>query len=184
MTLRLPGPPVRPWEATDAESLVRHANSLAVWRNVRDRFPHPYTDADAKQWLDSQESAEPPVLNFAIAVGEEAVGGVGLIPGTDVEAQSAEIGYWLGEQWWGRGLATAAVREITWYGFGELRMIRLFASVFDFNPASGRVLEKVGYVREGVLRDAAVKQGQVVSTIVYGMTRDDYARAFRDASKA
>ena len=179
MENQLPRRPVRPWRAGDATSLVRHANNRAVWQNVRDRFPHPYTASDAKKWLDAQESAELPLVNFAIDLDGEAVGGVGLVTGTDVESRTAEIGYWLGEEVWGRGLATAAVGSISRYAFESLEMIRVFAAVFDFNPASARVLEKAGFVREGVMRDAAIKEGRVVSMVVYGMTRDDYASQCR-----
>lgn len=172
----LPALPVRPWRAKDEDSLVRHADSYEVWRHVRDRFPRPYTRKDARKWIDSQLEAPEPLLNFAIELEGEAVGGIGLIPGFDVESRTAEIGYWLGEAAWGRGLATAAVRSIVTYGFERLDLLRVFAAVFDFNPASARVVEKAGFVREGVLRDAAVKEGRVTSMIVYGITRDDWGR--------
>ncbi|MFA6956042.1 MAG: GNAT family protein [Thermoanaerobaculia bacterium] len=175
--LKLPDLPVRPWLATDEASLVRHADSYQVWRSVRDRFPRPYTHDDARKWIGSQLEASEPFLNFAIELEGEAVGGIGLIPGFDVESRTAELGYWLGEAAWGRGLATAAVRSILPYAFERLELLRVFAAVFDFNPASARVVEKAGFVREGVLRDAAVKEGRVTSMVVYGMTRGDYQRA-------
>jgi len=174
--LKLPDLPVRPWRATDEDSLVRHADSYEVWRCVRDRFPRPYTHDDARKWIGSQLEAPEPLLNFAIELDGEAVGGIGLILGFDVERRTAELGYWLGEAAWGRGLATTAVRSILPYAFERLDLLRVFAAVFDFNPASARVVEKAGFAHEGVMRDAAVKEGRVTSMILYGMTRADYDR--------
>lgn len=156
---------------------MANADSYAVWRNVRDRFPRPYRHEDARSWLEARSADEGPLLDFAIEVDGEAVGGIGLIPGTDVERVGAELGYWLGERYWGRGLATASVRSILPYAFEELGLLRVFAAVFDFNPASGRVLEKAGFVREGVLRDAAIKESRVTSMTLYAMTRADYDAA-------
>jgi len=176
MMRRLPALPVRPWLATDEDSLVRHADSYQVWRCVRDRFPRPYTHDDARKWIASQLEAPDPLLNFAIELEGEAVGGIGLIPGFDVERRTAELGYWLGEAAWGRGLATAAVRALLPYAFEELELLRVFAAVFAFNSVFWRVVGKAGFVHEGVLRDAAVKEGCVTSMIMFGMTRGDYAK--------
>ena len=93
----------------DEPALVRHADNRKIWLNVRDRFPHPYTPADAEAWV-ARAAAATPETQFAIEVEGEAVGGVGLFLQADVERYSAEIGYWLGEALWGRGLATAVVR--------------------------------------------------------------------------
>lgn len=149
---------VRPWRKTDAASLVHHANNLNVARNLRDRFPHPYTASDAKHFLKHASAAEDP-SNLAIDVDGVAVGAVGYVPGHDVERFSAEIGYWLGEELWGRGIATEAVQLVTQHAFTELNFLRLFALPFAENPASARVLEKAGYLREAVLRCSAVKFG-------------------------
>ena len=97
---------VRSWRLEDAESIVRHANNRKIWLNVRDRFPHPYTDTDAQNYLKHVVSTQPEI-NFAIDLVDEAVGGVGFVLGTDVERHSAEVGYWLGESVWGRGIPTA-----------------------------------------------------------------------------
>jgi ribosomal-protein-alanine N-acetyltransferase len=103
---------IRSWEARDAASLAAHANNRKVWRNLRDRFPHPYTPQDAEAWIHLARAAVPET-HFALAVGEEAIGGIGLELQTDVARRSAEIGYWVGEAYWGRGIATAAVRALT-----------------------------------------------------------------------
>jgi ribosomal-protein-alanine N-acetyltransferase len=98
---------IRSWRLEDGQSLVCHANNLKVWRNLRDRFPHPYTPDEAQKWLAQTVSADPEV-DFSVVFGGEAVGGIGFTLGSDVERHSAEVGYWLGEGFWGRGIATAA----------------------------------------------------------------------------
>src|SRR5262249_30895805 len=153
----------------DAASLVRHANNSAVWRNMRDAFPHPYTDENARSWLSYVRSLEEPT-HFAISYQGEAVGGVGLIRGSDVERVSAEIGYWLGEALWGRGLATAAVTELLDIAFDALPVHRVFAVPFQRNAPSIRVLEKLGFRQEGVLLESAWKDDRFESQLIYGMT--------------
>lgn len=169
--MRMPCGPclLRPWLHSDAESLVRHANDSAVAAYLRDRFPHPYTPADAEQWLKTAVDQSPPT-NFAIDVGGEAVGGIGLILGSDIEKCSAEIGYWLGRSFWGRGIATEAVRGLVGYGFREFRLTRVFANVFAGHIASARVLEKAGFRREGVRRRAVIKAGMVHDLVMFALT--------------
>lgn len=166
---------VRPFREADVAALARHANDRAVWLQLRDRFPHPYTEADARQFLEHLRRAGP-LTHFAIEVDGEAAGGIGLEPQVDVHAGSAEIGYWVARAAWGRGVATAAVRALTEFVFERDKWRRLFAGVFSTNPASMRVLEKVGYRREGVLRQAVIKDGTVLDQVVYGLTREDWAR--------
>ena len=163
---------LRPWSAGDEPSLVRHANNYKIWRNLRDGFPHPYTLADAKQWVSFAQQKSPQTL-FAVEVGGEAVGSVRLFPKSDIERLSAEIGYWIGEATWGNGIATAAVRTLSTYGFKELGLTRIFAVPLVSNPASMRVLEKAGYVREGVLRRSTIKEGIVLEQVLYAITDMD-----------
>jgi [ribosomal protein S5]-alanine N-acetyltransferase len=162
---------VRSWQKSDAESLLRHANNLNVARHLRDRFPHPYTAADAKYFLKHVASGEDP-SNLAIEVDGTAVGAVGFVPGQDVERFSAEIGYWLGEELWGRGITTEAVMLVTAYVFSELNYLRLFALPFADNPASARVLEKAGYAREALLRCNSVKFGEPKDQLLYARVND------------
>ena len=157
---------IRPWQKTDAESLERHANNINVARNLRDRFPHPYTSKEARAFLRHVAGEEDP-SNLAIDVGGAAVGAVGYVPGRDVERFSAEIGYWLGEEFWGRGIATEAVVLVTAFAFRQLNYLRLFALPFADNPASARVLEKAGYVQEAVLRASSVKYGVPKDQLLY-----------------
>jgi [ribosomal protein S5]-alanine N-acetyltransferase len=163
---------LRPWAPGDEPSLARHANNYEVWRNLRDSFPHPYTLADAKRWISFTQQQSPQTL-FAVEVGGEAVGGVGLYPKSDIERLSAEIGYWLGEAFWGKGIATAAVRDLSTYGLKELGLTRIFGVPLISSTASMRVLEKAGYVREGVLRRSAIKEGNVLDQVLYALTDMD-----------
>lgn len=170
LELKLSRCALRPWRAGDEPALVRYANNRSVSGNLKDRFPSPYTAADAAAWV-AHAGGQTPVVNFAIVVDGGAAGGIGVELGHDVYHKSAEIGYWLGEPFWGRGIATEALRAVTDYAFATFDIIRLEAGVFAWNPASARVLEKVGYTLEGRLRQAVVKHGRVVDRLIYGLLR-------------
>jgi RimJ/RimL family protein N-acetyltransferase len=161
---------LRPFRPADAESLARYANSRAVWLNLRDQFPHPYAVHDAEQYIASV-LARPRLTSFAIAVEGAAVGSVSLRPGQDIERLSAELGYWLGEPFWGRGIVSAAIQAATEYAFATLALVRVFAVPFVRNSASVRVLEKAGYAREGLLRCGAVKDGELLDQYLYASVR-------------
>ena len=159
---------LRPWRFEDLASQVRHANNPRVAATMRDRFPHPYTEADGREWIAFATSnlAEP---NWAIEVGGAAVGGIGLMPQSDINAGTAEIGYWLGEEYWGRGITTAALTALSRHALVELGYRRLYATAFVENVRSRRVLEKAGYVLEGILRRSAIKQGRVHDQALYAI---------------
>jgi [ribosomal protein S5]-alanine N-acetyltransferase len=162
MELRLSQCTVRSWRRRDAPSVARHANNYQIWRNVRDRFPHPYTLMDAEEWV-RYAGRESPEQSWAIAVDDEAVGGVGLVAQEDIHRRTAEIGYWLGEAFWGRGIMTEAVRAVTDYAFETFDIVRIYAGVFETNLASMRVLEKAGYTFEARLRKAVTKEGRTTA---------------------
>ena len=162
---------VRSWKKNDLASIVRHANNRNVWINLRDRFPHPYTLADARSWLQSVSEYRPET-NFAIAVKEEAVGGIGFALQQDVAYRSAEIGYWLGEEYWGRGIATEALVAVTQYAFATHDLCRVYAHVFEWNHASARVLEKAGFMLEGRLKKSVTKAGRTIDQLMYAIIRD------------
>jgi len=170
MELRLDKSKLRPWKQGDEESLVRHANSRTIWRNLRDAFPHPYALADAKHWIQIANRT-PTVTNFAIVVEDAAVGAIGLVLKDDVFRRSAEIGYWLGEEYWGRGIVTEAVRAVTDYAFATFDLCRLYAGVFEWNPASMRVLEKAGYDFECRLKKSVTKDGETIDELIYAFIR-------------
>lgn len=166
---------IRPWNVGDADALVRHANNPNVAKQLRDRFPHPYTRRHAAEFLQHAAAAQQPT-NLAIDVDGDAVGGVGFVPGTDVERYSAEIGYWLSEAMWGRGIATEAVVLVTEYVFADLNMLRLFALPFADNAASRRVLEKAGYACEAILRASSVKFGEPRDQALYARINTAWRR--------
>lgn len=157
---------LRPWHGTDVEALMLHANNRLISYCLRDRFPFPYTRADAVAWLSYADTLTPG-REFAIEVNGQAVGGIGMLPGTDVERYSAEVGYWLGQEHWGHGIATEALSLMTEHAFREANMLRLEARPFADNAASLRVLEKANYRLEGRLRWAAVKEGKPRDQLVY-----------------
>jgi ribosomal-protein-alanine N-acetyltransferase len=161
---------LRPYRPDDEPALVRHATNRNVSRNMRDRFPYPYTTDDARAWI-ARVSGQSPVAQFAIVVDGQPAGGIGVEAGTDVFRRSAEIGYWLGEPYWGRGLATEALRAVTEYAFQTFDICRLEAGVFEWNPASARVLEKAGYTLEGRARLAVTKDGRTGDRLQYAVVR-------------
>jgi RimJ/RimL family protein N-acetyltransferase len=160
---------LRAWRPDDLESLVANASHADVSRGLRDRFPYPYTGADGRAWLaravDESERA------WAIDLDGLAVGGVSLHPGSDVHRHSAELGYWLGRRYWGRGIMTAAIARFAPVAMAEFALYRLFATVYANNPASMRVLEKAGFEREGVQKSAIVKRGELLDLFVYARVR-------------
>ncbi len=166
MRLELRACVVRSYRESDAESLARHADDRRVWINLRDAFPHPYRLEDGRAFI-RDSLAQRPETRFAIEVGGAAVGGIGIVLHPDVERVSAEIGYWLGHAFWGRGIMSEAVRAFTAHVVREHALTRVFAVPFEWNAASFRVLEKAGYVLEGRLRRSAVKDGRVIDQLLY-----------------
>ena len=159
---------LRPWQTGDVRSLPVHANNKKIWDNVRDYFPHPYTTEDAKKWIVYHSKIQPPI-GMAIDVDGEAVGSIGLKPGTDVERIGAEIGYWLGEAYWGRGFMTEAVQAMVRYAMEDLNFVRVYAGVFAHNTSSMRVLEKAGFQKEGIFTKAVIKNGKIIDEHRYGI---------------
>lgn len=163
---------LRPWKKSDVAALVLHANDRDVWRNLRDRFPHPYRDSDARDWI-RQAAASERSVNLAIERDGEAIGGIGLERGIDVHRRTAEIGYWIARPYWGRGIATEAVVGMTAYAFESHDLARLQAFVYEWNPASARVLEKAGYRLEGRLEKSVTKDGRTIDSLLYARVRHD-----------
>ena len=163
---------VRDWRVEDASSLARHANNRRIWLMVRDRFPSPYTIEDAEHWVHHCVRALP-ATDFAIEVDGESSGGIGVVLCDDVERISAELGFWLGETVWGRGVMTDAVSAFAPWAFERFNLQRIYAHVFERNPASARVLEKAGFSREARLRRAVIKEGQILDEWLFARVVDD-----------
>jgi ribosomal-protein-alanine N-acetyltransferase len=170
MQLTLKSCTVRPWRLDDAESLAKHANNRKVWLGVRDVFPHPYTIDDAREFLHKKVSEQSATI-FCIEMDGAAVGGIGVHLGQDVHRHTATLGYWLGEEFWGRGIMTEAVTAVTNLCFENFSLRRISAEVFANNPASARVLEKAGFSLEGRLRNYVVKDGEVLDSLLYARTK-------------
>jgi RimJ/RimL family protein N-acetyltransferase len=162
---------VRSWQPGDLDALVRHGDNPRIAANMRDRFPSPYTRTDGEAWL-ALAAQMRPETSFAIELAGEAVGGIGLLLGHDIERVSAEIGYWLAQSVWGRGIATAAVVGLSEYAFHTFGLTRLFAIPFAGNFASRRVLEKAGFTLEAILRRSAIKNGQIQDQALYSLIRE------------
>jgi len=162
---------LRPWTHEDKSALVRNANNRKVWRNLTETFPHPYTPEDAEYWLSIANQAEPSI-HLAIELDGMAVGGIGVISGEGIGRHTGQFGYWLGEAYWGKGIATAAARAMAAHAFTGSHFMRLEAPVFEWNPPSMRVLEKAGFIREGVLKRSVFKDAQLIDSVMYACTRD------------
>ena len=170
MRISLSNCDIRSWRPADAPAIVEHLNNQNVLKTLADRVPHPYTLRDAQQFIrksldDSEE------LSFAISVEDTAVGAIGIRFVQPENPHAAEIGYWLGEAYWRRGIATQALHATTEYTFKTFDIARIQAHVFDGNIASMRVLEKCGYTREGFLRKSSLKAGQLVDQYLYAIVR-------------
>ena len=157
---------LRDWAESDYDSMVRHGNNRLVWRNLKDSFPHPYTHADAVWWVQHVATLSEDV-HLAVDLAGEAIGGIGYGGKQGNYVRTAHFGYWLGQAHWGQGIATAAARALKAHAFATSRFVRLEAPVYEWNPASMRVLEKAGFVREGVLRKSCLKDGQLIDQVMY-----------------
>lgn len=161
---------IRDWQMDDVPSLVKYADNRKIWQNLRDGFPHPYTADDAEKFITRVNSSDPRTA-FAIANDSEAIGSIGMLPGVDVHRFAAEMGYWLAEPFWGKGIMTEAVRFFIDWAFSEFNLHRISAEPYATNTASCRVLEKAGFIKEGVTRSSAFKDGKIVNQIIYGIIR-------------
>ncbi len=164
---------LRDWKVGDGESIVKYANNASLARNLRDSFPHPYTLDDAHYFIDQcihrDKSKQ---LIKAIVIDGEAVGSVGLYVQEDVSRQSALLGTWLGEPFWGKGIMTQAIKRIAQEGFEVLDIVRIYARPFADNVASRRSLEKAGFVLEGISKKGVYKNGIVKDGTVYALVKE------------
>ena len=163
---------VRSFREADAAELTRHANNRKVWLQLRDQFPHPYTVDDARHFISLARGGRPETM-FAITVSDVAVGGIGAKLRDDVERCSAEVGYWLGEPYWGRGIMSRALAAFTRFAFTAYDLERLYAVPYASNAASCRVLQKAGYRLEGRMRRSAIKDGKVQDQFLYAILRGE-----------
>ena len=171
MEIKLDNCTIRSWKREDADSVAGYADNRQIWLNLRDAFPHPYSLADAQSFIENCLARKPETL-FCIAGDGKAIGSIGFSIHTDVERFSAEIGYWLAEPFWGRGIMTDVLKAITEYALSAHGLHRIYALPYEWNPASMRVLEKVGYQCEGRMRHSAFKDNQLIDQFLYAFTRE------------
>lgn len=172
---------LRDWQIEDAKGLAKHANNIKIAQFMTNGFPHPYSDEDAERFV--KMAMEHPTSIFkAIDVEGEAVGGIGIHPQNDIYEKNAELGYWLSEQHWRKGIMTAAVLEMVNYGFSKLTINRIFAIPFGTNEGSKKVLVKAGFQLEGVLEKTIYKNGEYQDEHIYSVRRDQHAAGSESSS--
>jgi [ribosomal protein S5]-alanine N-acetyltransferase len=163
---------LRPWNLEDLDNLVRFANNKKIADNLTDAFPHPYSREHGIAYI-KNFSEDNPARIFAIEVEGIACGSIGIFPQADVHRKNAEMGYWLAEDYWGRGIMTAAVRQIIAYGFKTFDINRIFARPYSYNLASQRVLAKAGMKLEGRFEKALFKNGQFIDELIYSILKPE-----------
>jgi ribosomal-protein-alanine N-acetyltransferase len=161
---------VRPWRMEDAPALPKHASNRKIWLGLQDRFPHPYTIDDAKEFLQGATTQQP-ATGFCIEIAGEVSGGIGLRIGRDVHQHVGQLGYWLGEPFWGHGVMSEVIGAFTDFCFNNFPLHRIYAELYANNPASARVLEKNGFVFEGRLKNNIFKDGQILDSLIYAKTK-------------
>jgi ribosomal-protein-alanine N-acetyltransferase len=164
---------LREWELSDADDVAKYANNEKIACNLRDVFPYPYTIQDARGYIESCLTADKTKqLCYAIVANHHAVGSIGVFLGTDVYRKSAELGYWLAEEYWGKGIMTEAVRKICGKAFDVFDINRIYAEPFTHNIGSRKVLEKTGFVLEGIMRSGVCKGNQIFDYCMYALLRE------------
>jgi len=157
---------LREWQKSDAPALAQIANNRNIWNNVRDLLPYPYKKKDAKKWL-AKVKKQDHVTTFAIEVDDELVGSIGFTLKEDVYRKNAELGYFVKEEYWGKGIATKAIGLIVDYIHKNFDVVRIYAEVFEYNKSSMRALEKNGFYLECRRRRAAIKNGVIIDDAVW-----------------
>ncbi len=164
---------IRKWKLSDAKDLAIALSNKKIQDNLRDGLPYPYTEQDGADYISAMLSAdENETFAFAITVDDKAVGSIGVFRQVNIHRQTAELGYYLAEEYWGKGITTEAVKQICEYVFGKSDIIRIYAEPFAYNTASCRVLEKAGFQCEGILRKNAVKNGKIVDMKMYSLIKE------------
>jgi len=165
---------IRKWELSDAKDLAAALSNKKVQDNLRDGLPYPYTEQDGKEFISAMLSAdENETFAFAITVDNMVIGSIGIFRQGNIHRQTAELGYYIAEEYWGKGIMTEAVKQICEYVFAKSDIIRIYAEPFAYNIASCRVLEKVGFQYEGTLRSNAVKNGKVMDMKMYSLLKEE-----------
>ncbi len=165
---------IREWQIEDAENLASVINNKKIQDNLRDGIPYPYTVENAKEYITSMLSADKDeTYAFAITVDDKAIGSIGVFRCNNIPFRSAEMGYYIAESYWGKGIGTSAVKQTCKYIFDHTNIIRIFAEPFAYNTASCHILEKAGFQCEGILRKNAIKNGVILDMKMYALIKED-----------
>ena len=164
---------IRKWRLEDKAALSRNLNNINILDNLRDGLPFPYTEQDAEDYIRAMLASDPgKVFAFAVTVGGKVIGSVSVTRRDNIHYRTAELGYYIGEPYWGHGYMTSAVRQICRHVFQRSDIVRIFAEPFAHNAASCRVLEKAGFVCEGTMKSNAEKNGQIVDMKLYALVKE------------
>ena len=174
MEIVFEGITLRPWSFKDADRLAIIANNRRIADNLRDGFPHPYTDTDARKWLDTVIPVNDPPKFFAIIYESNLAGSIGIMTKEDIYRKNIEIGYFLAEEYWGKGIITKAVKAATAYAFLKFDVVRVYAEPFADNPGSRRVLEKAGFKCEAIFKNYVIKNGVIKDSCIYSVLKEDF----------
>jgi len=163
---------LRKWDIKDAPDIARYANNKNIADNLRDAFAYPYTLKDAGKYISScLAEDEAKKLSRAIVIKGKAAGSISISVQSDIYRKSAELGYWLAQQYWGRGIMSAAVKQITREAFEKLDIIRIYAQPFAHNKASCKVLQHSGFELEGIMKSSVIKNGQIYDSCMYALIK-------------
>jgi RimJ/RimL family protein N-acetyltransferase len=165
---------LRPWVISDASKLALIADNKKIAGNLRDIFPFPYTLKDASDWLNIILPENNPPRFFAITIDKKLVGSIGIVSKTDIYKKNFEIGFYLSENYWGKGIATKAIKAATSYAFRDFDIVRIYAEAFSDNTGSRRALEKAGFKLEATLKKSIIKNGIVKDSCIYSVLREDF----------
>jgi RimJ/RimL family protein N-acetyltransferase len=163
---------LRPWSMDDLPSLVKYAANFDIAKNMMDSFPHPYSEKSGIDFIEMTQRTKNLIL--CIEIDGEAAGSTGIHLRSDIYRKNAEIGYWLAEPFWGKGIISRVIPMIVDKGFDTFDIERIFANVFARNKASQRVLEKSGFVLEGQFEKTIFKNGQFEDEMVYAVRRENW----------
>lgn len=161
---------LRPWRIEDLDSLVLYANNNNIAKFMTDMFPHPYTIDKGREFIEYVSRSNPPNI-LAIEIEGRAAGGIGVHPQSDIHRKNAELGYWLAEPYWGKGIITKAVLQMVDYGFKNWDVNRIYARPFGTNLASQKVLEKAGFTLEAQFAKTLFKNGEYIDELVYAIRK-------------
>jgi RimJ/RimL family protein N-acetyltransferase len=167
---------LRPWSLNDASQIVPIANNRNIADNLRDGFPYPYSIDNARSWLNMVIPDNDPTRFFAITADERIIGSIGLVSKSDIYRKNMEMGYFLGEEFWGKGIATIAIKAITSYAFSDFDIIRVYAEPFSDNQGSRRALEKAGFKLEATLRSNVIKNGIIKDSCIYSVLKEEFLK--------